>query len=87
MSMVLVMMNRHDRVPNVDLTSSTPSIVLHVLLIPKKDCCMPLDSLHRETPCIFNHPNLGTLACCFPTQPIWNLGFFQSCIMKNDNFH
>jgi hypothetical protein len=37
--------------------------------------------------CIFNHPNLGTLAHCFPTRPIWNLGFFQQSKMKNDNFH
>jgi hypothetical protein len=47
----------------------------------------PLDSFQDQTPCIFNHPNLGTLAHCFPTRPIWNLGFFQPSIMKNDNFH
>jgi hypothetical protein len=44
-----------------------------------------LDSLIWEPPCIFNRPNLGTLARCFPTLPIWNLGFFQPSIMKNYN--
>jgi hypothetical protein len=49
----------------------------------------PLNSFQDQTPCIFNHPNLGELARCFPTRPIWNLGFFQPSIMimKNYNFH
>jgi hypothetical protein len=46
----------------------------------------PLDSLIWEPPCIFNHPNLGTLACCFPTRPIWNLGFIQPSILKKLQF-
>jgi hypothetical protein len=62
----------------------------------------PLDSIQGQTPCILSglqipsrvrHPVFlitliwENLACWFPTRPIWNVGFFQPSIMKNDNFH